>query len=228
MSPKLFTGLGICAAVLLVVAAIVNATSDQWSSGVPTGTKLFPQLASNLESARTLTIKRGDKTLVLERKSDTEWVAKSSSGYPTQADKIRALTAKLADAELVAPKTRMPERFSLLDLADVGKDAKSRLITVAGNDGKTIAEVIIGKRSVEQFGAGKGGTYVRKPGHSETWLINTEIDVNPDVNQWVDTTVFEAKIADVKRVTVERPGEPGIVIEREAGKPANKDGYKLV
>ena len=146
-----------------------------------------------------------------------------------QGERVRALLVKLADAALVDRKTRNPERFGLLELEDIGvKDAKSRFLAIADDKAKPIAELIVGKRSAEQFAAGKGGTYIRRPGERDTWLVNTEIDVNPAVNQWVDTTIFEAEIAKVKRVEVTIPGEEQVVaVDREVGKPANKDSYKL-
>jgi hypothetical protein len=228
MTPKLFTGLGIAAVASLVLAAAVHMNADSWDSGAAKGAKLFPSLTKNADRIASITLKRADKTLTLERKGDA-WSLKDRGGYEVKGDRVRALLVRLSQAELVGRKTRNPERFKLLELEDLaGKDAKSRLVTVADDKGATLAEAIIGKRSTEQFAAGKGGTYVRRPGEKETWLANAEIDIDPAITQWVDTTVFEAQIAKVKRVAVEFPDGTKTIVEREAGKPANKDGYKLV
>ena len=227
MNPRLFTGLAVAAVGSLILAALVHASSDSWSSGVAGGARLFPSFRGDVARIQTVTLKQGGQTLVLERKGDV-WNVKDRGGFPVQGSKVGNLLAKLEAAELVDRKTKNPERFPLLELEDpAAKDAKSRYIAVADDKGRTFAEAIVGKRSTEQFGAGKGGTYVRRPSANETWLVNAEIDVNTAVNQWVDTTIFEAEIAKVARVSSEAPGEAKLVIEREAGKPANKDGYKL-
>ena len=227
MTPRLFTGLAVAAAGSLVLAALVHASADSWVTGTATGAKLFPSFKSDVARTQSVTLKQGAQSIVLERTGEA-WSVKDRGGFPVQGSKVGQLLAKLEAAELVGAKTRNPERFALLELEDPNaKDAKSRYLSIADDKGRTIAEVIVGKRSTEQFGAGKGGTYVRRPGANETWLVNAEIDVNPAVNQWADTTIFESEIATVARVTSEAPDQPKLVVEREAGKPANKDGYKL-
>ncbi len=227
MTPRTFTALAVAAVVSLALAALVNASSDSWTSGEPQGAKLLANFGNSVARVKSLTIRQGEKSLVLDRKSDTEWVARSQGGYPVQTEKVRALLVKLLDAQLVSAKTRMPDRFKLLDLDDVAKGSNSRLLSLVDDKGAKLAEVLIGKRSVEQFGAGKGGTYVRRAGQNETWLINAEIDVSADVNQWVDTLIAETDVKKVLQVTIDQPGKPQVRIDRESGKPADKDGYQL-
>jgi hypothetical protein len=227
MTPKLFTGLTIAAVGSLALAAFVHTQADSWSSGVATGAKLIPNLQRDLPRLAGITMKQGTQSITLERKGDA-WTVKDRGGYPVQGERVRALLLRLTDAELVDRKTRNPERFGLLDLEDLAaKDSKSRQLTLVDDKGRQMADLLIGKRSVEQFSAGRGGTYIRRPIEKETWLVNSEIDINPAVGMWVDTTVFEAQIAQVKRVEIDL-GTEKVVVERQEGKPANKDGYKLV
>ena len=227
MTPKHFTTLAFAAAASLVVAALVHSRADTWSTGTPAGAKLVPNLQRELPRIATITLKQGPQSLTLERKGEA-WSLKDRGGYPVQGDRVRQLLLRLTDAELVDRKTRNPERYPLLELEDLtAPGAKSRGLVLAEEKGRAIADLIVGKRSVEQFGAGKGGTYIRRPGERDTWLVSTEIDVNPSVAAWVDTSLFEAEIAKVKKVTVTLPGEPPLAIERGEGKPANKDGYAL-
>lgn len=227
MTPKSFTTLAIAAIASLAIAAVVHTRADSWSTGTPEGAKLIPNLQREMAKIATISMKQANQSLVLERKGD-QWTLKDRGGYPAQGDRVRTLLLRLSDAVIVDGKTRNPERYGLLELDDVGaKDSKSRQLVITDDKARAITDLIIGKRSVEQFGAGKGGTYVRRPGERETWLVSTEIDVNPAPNQWVDTTIFEAEIAKVKRVEVNLGGEK-VIVEREAGKPANKDAYKLV
>lgn len=224
MTPKQFTGLTLAALVSLALAAVVHSRADSWSTGAATGIKLLPSLQRDMARLSTITMKQGPLSITLERKGEA-WSLKDRGGYPVQGERVRALLLRLADAELVDRKTRNPDRFALLELEDLAaKDAKSRLLSLADDKAKPLAELLIGKRSVEQFGAGKGGTYVRRPAEKETWLVNSEIEINPAVNQWVDTTIFEAQIAQVKQVDIDLGGEKFSVL-RASGKPANKDAY---
>lgn len=226
MTPKLFTGLTLGAVASLVLAAVVHTRADSWTTGPATGAKLLPNLARDMPKLATITLKQGTQSITLERKGEA-WSLKDRGGYPVQGDRVRTLLLRLSDAELVDRKTRNPERFPLLELEDIGaKDAKSRLLALADDRARPLAELIVGKRSVEQFGAGKGGTYIRRPGERETWLVNSEIEVNPAINAWVDTNIFEAQIAQVKQVDIDLGAEKYSIV-RAAGKPANKDAYAL-
>lgn len=228
MTPKLFTSLGFAAVGSLLLAALVHARSDSWAPGGASGAKLFASLPRDAARAQTITLKQGANALTFEKKGE-DWSIKDRGGFPVQAERVRSLMLKLAQAELVERRTRNPEKFKVLELEDpAGKDAKSRWLAIADDKGKALAELIVGKRSSEQLGQGKGGTYIRRPGENETWLVSGEIDVSTAVNQWVDTSMFEAEIAKVVRVTSEAPGQDKLQIDREAGKPANKDNYKLL
>ena len=176
----------------------------------------------------TITIKQGAKSIVLERKGE-EWSLKNSGGYPVPADRVRALLVKLASAELVDRKTRNPERHALLELEDpAGKDAKSRQVIDRRRAGQA-ARRDHRRQAQRRAARHRQGRHLRaSPGEKDTWLVSGELDPNPAVNQWVDTTIFEAEIAKVARVRIDAPGAPQLGVDREAGKPANKDGYKLV
>ena len=231
MTPKLFTGLAAAALGSLLLAALVHTRAESWSEGVASGTRLMPSLQRDLPRLATITMKQGSQSVTLERKPDKggeAWSLKDRGGYPVQGERVRALLLKLVDAELVDRKTRNPDRFGLLELEDMSvKDAKTRQLTLADDKGQKLADLLVGKRSVEQFAAGKGGTYVRRPAEKETWVVNSEIDLPTAVNQWVDTSIFEAQVAQVRKVEVSLEGTPSFAIEREAGKPAGKDAYKL-
>ncbi len=228
MTPKLFTGLAITAVASLVLAAVVHNSSDTWDPGVAEGEKLFPELAANAERAKSITLRHNKDTLALERQGDT-WTVKSADSYPAKAEKVRALLLQLNNAELVAQKTQNPERFALLELEDFfAKDAKSRMVSVNDENGKAIAEVIVGKSSAEQFAAGKGGTYVRRPGEKSTWLVNTKIDVPTNVSSWVDTVVAQVDTANLQSIRVDLGGGQTFAIEPVAGKPGGRKAYKLV
>ncbi len=80
----------------------------------------------------------------------------SHGNYPARAEVVRGLLVKMAEADLVEPKTNVKDRFALLELEDpAGKDAKSRLVRLLDAKGAVITEVIVGKKRVDAFGANR-------------------------------------------------------------------------
>lgn len=221
MSPKSFIGLAIAAVVSLALAAVIHASANPWLSSATIGENLFPALARDAGRAQIVSIVQGDKSIVIEKKGDG-WVLKDRGGYPASAERMRTLLLRIADAKIVDPKTRNPSLHKSLELEDPRqKDAKSRLVKVTDAQDRALVDIIIGKRSSEQLGTGKGGTFVRRPGQNETWLVSGEIDPTPLVPFWVDATMFETHVGKAKGTTVEIPGEKPIeVVRSPEGKTA--------
>jgi hypothetical protein len=125
----------------------------------------------------------------------------------------------LAEADLVEAKTRVADRYGLIDLEEpTGAGAKSRSVRLLDAKGSVLAEAVVGKKRSDAFGFGKAGTYVRKPGDAQTWLANADLDVSADLKDWVKTDVFQTDSSKLSRVTVELPGEQPLKIERNADK----------
>jgi len=222
MKPTTFTGLAVAAVASVCLAVLAYASANTWVTHEPGGARLFPALPNDAGRVASMMLAKGEQTLTLERRGEA-WTIKEREGYPASPDKVRALMVKLAGAELLEPKTSNPERYSLLDLDDPAKkDAKSVLLRIADDKGASLAELVIGKRSQEQLGAGKSGTYVRKPGDPQTWLVNADISAQPTVSSWVDTTIFETDAAQIARIRIEIPGEAPLVLEKDKERGAFK------
>ena len=152
-------------------------------------------------------------------------------GYPAKAEPVRTLLVRLAEAQLVEPKTRKSDRFAMLELEDAGaKDTKSREVRLLDQQGTLIAQAIIGKKRMDAFGLSKAGTYVRWPEDQQAWLANTDVEVSATVRDWVQTTLLDLEAAKISAVAVEIPNEAPLQIERDAGKHklvAVPEGKKL-
>ncbi len=190
MTPKAFVYLAV-AAVLSVLFAIVSyASNNQWGTGAATGEKLFPKLVGEASQIVAVEVKQGTEQVVLERKGGS-WSLKSRDGYPADPVKVRTLLVGMAEADLVGAKTRRPDRYAALELEDpADKGAKSRLVRLVGAKGNVVGEVVVGKKRVEMLDAGKGGTYVRRPGDPQTWLANAELDAPLAAKDWMKTSVL--------------------------------------
>ena len=218
MKPKTFVMIALAAMASSVAAVAVYTTSNQWDHGHISGEKLVPALASGAADVRSLAVTREGSTLTLESNADGQWTIKEREGYPADPDKVRALLVKLAQAELIEAKTRMPDRHALLELDDPSaENAKSRAIKLMNGSGMVIADLVIGKRRWDAFGSGKSGTYVRKAGDAQTWLANAEIDVRAEIRSWIKSTVFQTESNGIRWLMLHIPGEEPLRIERGTG-----------
>ena len=216
MTPKHFAALAAAAAVCLVAALIVYSSSLPWSRATPHGAALFANLQSNPPQIKRIEVQQGGSKLTLEHKGE-DWLLKEHEGYPATPEKVRAFLVGLTEAQLVEAKTSRKDRYPLLALEDpMGKGANSRLVKLIDNNDNVVAEAVIGKKRSDAFGAGKGGTYVRRPDEVQTWLVNTEIDAGVGLSDWVKPRLFEARSGDIKHVTVHMPGKDDVNIELAA------------
>ena len=223
MTPKHFALLAVAAVVSLAVAIAAYSGSKPWSLATQDGGKLFPALGGEAANVAAIEITQGADTLTIGR-TGKSWTLKNRGGFPASVEKVRAFLLDLTEADLAEPKTRLPERYGLLDLGDPkAKGAASRLVRLLDDKGAVLAEVVVGKSRPDAFGSGKGGTYVRKPGDEQTWLVDSDISAGTALRDWIKAIAFETSTDKVAKITVAVEGQPAYVIER------NADGdHKLV
>ncbi len=216
MTPKHFLALAAAAAVSLVVALIVYSSSVPWSHATLNGVPLFKSLRDAPPQIARIEVEQGSDKLTLQHKGK-DWVLKQHELFPATPEKVRAFLVSLSDAELVEAKTQRKDRYALLGLEDPhGHNAASRLVRLIDDKGQTVAEAVIGKQRSDAFGSGKGGTYVRRPGEAQTWLVNTEINTGVTLRDWVKPNLFKARPRDVKSITVKSPGKDDLNIALSA------------
>jgi hypothetical protein len=230
MTPRMFVKLAIAAAVSSLAALTVYAANAPWTDVKANGAKLVPAVARGAKVG-AIAINQVGQTLTLVADKDNKWSLKERAGYPADPEPIRRLLVAIAQAEKVEGKTRNADRHAVLEVEALGKDAKSKGVTLLDAAGTTLASLIVGKKKAEAFGSGKSGTYVRTDKDVQAWLVNSEIDVTTEVRRWIKPGIFEtdgAKLADVK---LEVAGEETIEITRVDGKLAFKglpgEGKKL-
>jgi hypothetical protein len=232
MTPKNFMALTVAAVLSVVGAVLVYSSSTRWSHALPSGVALFPGLRSDAAKIAEIEVRQGTGKLTLARKGQ-DWLLVQHSSFPATPEKVRAFLLNLADAKLVEAKTREKDRYKLLGLEDpTAHDATSRLVQLKDSNGAVLAEVVVGNERTDAFGGGKSGTYIRKPGKDQTWLVNTRIEGGTDLKSWVEPRLFEANANQVKFVSVKLPGEDALEIDETAGGTKSvlanmPDGMKL-
>jgi hypothetical protein len=216
MKPQHFALLAVAAALSLVAAIVTYTSSAPWSLIAGTGGKLFPSLAGDAGKVARIEIVQQANVLTVERTGDA-WAVKERGGFPASIERVRAFLISLAEADLAEPKTRNPDRYPLLDLEDPkAKSASSRLVRLLDDTGAVVAEAVVGKQRPDAFGSGKAGTYVRRPGEAQTWLVDTDIAGGLALRDWIKSVAFETSVEKISRLKIELPGEPAYEIERSA------------
>jgi len=206
MEPKHFNMLAVAAVVSFIAAGVVHGAYNDWSREVVTGKKLFPSLDKNANLVGRIALQKGASVLTLQKKG-SGWTLLERAGYPVNGAKVRQLLIDLLSAELVEPKTHVPERYKLLDLEDPAKaGAKSTRVRLSKEKGKVIAEVVLGKRRMGAFGTGKAGTYVRRTDNPQAWLSNVDVRASMDVSDWVDPVFFRLDPNKVISLKFQPPG----------------------
>jgi len=223
MKPHTFAGLLVAAVVTSGLALASYASNNRVSRPKVSGAPLVTGLAANAGRIARVEISQGEKSVVLALDGNA-WVVANRGNYPARAEAVRSLLVKMAEADLVEPKTNMKDRFGLLELEDpAGKDAKSRLVRLLDAKGGVISEVVIGKKRFDAFGANRAGTYVRRPNETQTWLASADLEASVGAKDWVAPAVLDVQPAKIAAVTIEVPGEPPLKLVRDAaGGPAPK------
>ena len=231
MKPKTFANLGIVAIASLVTALLLYSAAQPWSKAAAGG-PLFATLNRDAAAVGRVTISQGDARLTIN-KAGERWVVQERNDFPASTEKVRAMLLALSEANLAEAKTRRPASFNVLELEDPKDNAaNSHLVQLAKADGSVLAEIIVGKTRADAFGAGKAGTYVRRPGDTQTWLIDKEVNAGVRLGDWTRERLFDTTPESIKAVTIETDGDTSYDIMRDSDGRTFKlvrmpDGKKL-
>lgn len=215
MKPHNFATLLVAAVVSLVVAISAYVATQPWTVLNGKGEAMLPALKTSGDKVAAIEIAQGGKVLKLTNK-DGKWIIPSQENYPANVDAIRKLMVSASQASLVERKTAKENRFSLLGLTDPKKNGSTaRLIRFLDAKGTPVAEIIVGNKKTDAFGASKNGTYVRRPGETQTWLADRAIDGSAQLKDWAKTRVVDVPTDTIKTASIEVSGEPAYTIERD-------------
>jgi Domain of unknown function (DUF4340) len=197
-----------CAAA--AIAAV--ATGDRYASRTPAERKVFPALAGEFGEIGAVGLERKDLAATFRRHGDL-WLVAEKGGYPADAGKVRQVVLTLAEMRLVEPKTRLPSLYDRLEVDDPGK-GKSTLVSVRDQSGKTLAQLIVGKRRFDRLGTGNAGLYVRRPGDAQSWLASGSLDLAGDLAGWLDRQIVDIPDRRIAKVVLTQPDGTRLVLSR--------------
>ncbi len=215
MTPRFVLGLALV--TLITTAAAVWVTLQQPAAGlVQIGQEpAFPALRERPDAVAKVIVTTPEGSFTLTRAAE-RWVVTDRHDYPVAADKLRALVVRLADMRLIEAKTSRPDRYARLEVEDVAEGASSRLIRVEDADGAVLAEAIVGKRRQRLTGAEPSGTYLRRPGEAQSWLASGGIELDEQVQDWLEEEVVALNGERVQRIELRPPSGDAYAVVRDA------------
>jgi len=215
MRPRSILGLA-AITLLTTVGAVVTAFNQPSTAPVAyVDEPAFPTLRAEPDAVAKITIETKDGSIILIRTSPGTWVAPDHYVYPAAADKINKLVRQLNDMRLIEAKTSNTERYTRLEVEDLGDDAKSRLIRLEDDQGNVLAEALIGKRLFRLTGTEPSGTYLRRLGEAQSWLASGGFDLEPKVEIWLDQLIVEILGDQVARIETTPNEGDGYIFSRE-------------
>ncbi len=207
------------AAVLAAAGAAASIVAERPATTIARGDRVIPDLGAKLDSATRVEIAKADGSIALA-KTDKGWVLPDHANYPARSEAVKTLLVSLAELETVEAKTRQPDLYGRLDLADItAKDSKAVQITVKDAGGATLAALLVGKKRYPSLGAATPGTpqdmvYVRRVGDAQSWLALGSVDAKTGVTDWADKAIVDVKFERVASVAVTPPTGPAYEINR--------------
>jgi hypothetical protein len=219
MRPGTFAGLAAVTAISVAAAAYaIVSESAVRAPSTPSHAAAFPDLLARVNDVQTVTVESATGKLTFARKGG-DWTLTEKGGYPVQAEQVRKLVAGLAGLQLLEPKTDRPERHGRLEVEDIAaKEARSRLVTLLGGDGKPLAALIVGKSNNTLDLDGLRGVYVRMPAEPLAWLAEGALEVPTAATDWIDRAVVDLPAEQLRRAHFAPTAADAVTIEKaEAG-----------
>lgn len=216
MTPKGFLSLAAVTLATTIGATIAVFNQPTTAPVAYVDEPAFPTLRAEPDAVAKVTIQTKDGTVTLSRRSPETWVAPDRYEYPAASDKISKLVRQMNDMRLIEPKTSSAERYARLEVEDLVDEANSRLIRLEDDQGNVLAEALIGKRLLRLTGTQTSGTYIRRPGETQSWLASGSFDLEPQIETWLDQLVVEIDRDQVARIEIAPIEGDTYVVVRES------------
>ena len=202
MSLKSLSALSILTAFVLFGALTMVATDQDFGPAAGVDEAAIPGLLEKINDVRKIIIEHSGGKITLTS-NEGDWAVKEASGYTARTAKIKRVVLGLAQLKLSEPKTRLKSNYSKLELLDPNtKESKSKRVQLLDGRGRTIGNIIVGKRRPSISGATSGGIYIRNPNKSQTWLAEGDVDISKNITEWVERKIVNLNSKRVKKVII--------------------------
>ena len=203
-------GLAIAAAVVVVLAVMVAQQRTSETKPAGGGGLMFEGLIGKVNSVASIQVNNGDEVFTITRKAQS-WGVAEKSDYPVQFDLVKEIIMGVAELELIAAKTKDPDRHGALLLnTPEAEEGGSIGLVLADDTGATLASLLVGKT----VRAGGERRYVRRRNEDQTWLGSGGIDVGKTPLDWIEIILTQIRHDRVRKITLSHPDGDHAVLER--------------
>lgn len=170
---------------------------------------LLPGLATIVNEIDQIKLSGAGRTPIATlQRTDAGWTVKERFGYPADLGRIRQNVLTLAGARLVEEKTNNPELYSRLGVEDVDSEDATGIELTIGAPTETTT-LIVGETGVQGDNA-----YVRRAGEARSWLVNADLDLGRNTNDWLASEFLDIAPVSVQAVTVTLADQSRLRIEK--------------
>ncbi len=173
------------------------------------GQHFFPEFKDPLDAAALEIIEFDDEAGAPQAfkvsRHNGVWSIPSRENYPADAEKQFARAAaefiNLVKGTSVSDKPSEHELFGTVDPADAqpGTAGAGKRVTLAGDDGRSLASLIIGKEVRES----RGQRYVRVPGQDRVYLCKIDAAKFPtQFEDWIEKDLLKLDPQEIQEVII--------------------------
>lgn len=205
----------IAVATIVVIVAAWKITQQKAPTREIVIDRLYPELIDKLNDANRLAVKSNSKTTELV-KVDKSWVVGNRDNFPADFSAIKSTLLSLAATKVVEEKTSKAENYAQLGLAGIEQDdSESTLVQVEDATGGELASLLIGNERISSK-LETPNYYARKSDTAAALLVEGNLDISGDPEEWMDTDVVNIDTKRVRKVTINQAGGTPIVISKDA------------
>ena len=218
--------LGILAGITLLVILIAFFTSQENGTTIPeSGQLVFPDLMGKINDVEEITLESREDQVTLVR-GEKSWGVKEKEGYHADINKVKRTLIGMAELRIREPKTSNPDLYDKLGVQDHDAEGSpSTRLTLKAEEGKEVAEIVVGNQRPAKGDPSVSEIYVRKSGDPQAWLVTGKLAIENMGTEWLDKEILDLQGKRIQRVTVKHPEGETVTIQKE--KPDDQD-YKLV
>ena len=199
MKPKTFIFIiiatAICAAAIFMLLQEQDKSEDVQ--------KLLPDFATDavtiVSQLDKFSLAQGEQTIHIQKDNDDIWQVVEKDYFPADITKIRALLRALTEAEKIEEMSSRPVDFPRLGIADPDAEEGAGIrLEIASADRQW--QLIIGNTAAHL----SQGQYIRLPDENRSWLINRRLELDLQVDQWLDKYIIHIEPENLHRIEIER------------------------
>ncbi len=205
---RLLMLLGLTVLGVFLVAVLRDQPSERAEGA---GQALLPNLAAVVNDLDAIDIVApGGQTSVTLRRDDERWRVRERDDFEADFAQVLEFLRDLAEARTVDPRTSNPDWYDRIGVSDPDAgDATGRRIDFPGGD--DISPVIMGQTDPTD-----SGSFARRAGEAQSWLIDRVIQVPVDPVGWLEPGIMDIPAEDIASVLI-RHQDGATVQLRRAG-----------